>query len=192
MAMKLVFAVLAVLSFAYANAQPPPDLRSELEAMYDADQGPARSGEIDAQSPQFAAAIQQQQSRDEANLLRLKTIIATHGWPARTRLGDKAARTAFLVIQHADEATQEAYLPLLRAAVDAGEARADDLALLEDRILVRQGKLQRYGSQLRSADGVLEFYPIDDEAHVDARRKSVGLPPLAEYARQLGLKYPAK
>jgi len=30
----------------------------------------------------------------------------------------------------------------------------------------------------------------EDKAHVDERRRSVGLPPLAEYAKMFGLSYP--
>jgi len=56
-----------------------------------------------------------------------------------------------------------------------------------------EGKKQIYGSQLRQNDkGALEFYPIDDEPNVDKRRQAVGLPPLAEYAKQFGLVYRPK
>lgn len=62
--------------------------------------------------------------------------------------------------------------------------------MLEDRVRVADGKPQLYGTQL--ANNPLRFEPIEDEAHVDARRSSVGLPPMAEYARMFGLSYPAK
>ena len=97
---------------------------------------------------------------------------------------------AFLVVQHTDQSTQEYYLPFLKAAVEEGEARPQDLALLEDRVLMRQGKRQRYGSQLQeNGNGGWKFYPIEDEVNVDERRKSVGLPPISEYAKQFGFKY---
>ena len=38
----------------------------------------------------------------------------------------------------------------------------------------------------------LELYPIEDAAHVDERRKSVGLTPMAEYLKLFGLDYPAR
>jgi len=39
------------------------------------------------------------------------------------------------------------------------------------------------------ATGKTEFFPIADEAHVDERRASVGLEPLADYAKGFGLEY---
>jgi hypothetical protein len=35
----------------------------------------------------------------------------------------------------------------------------------------------------------MEFFPIADEAHVDERRASMGLEPLADYAKNFGLDY---
>jgi hypothetical protein len=96
------------------------------------------------------------------------------------------------VLQHADYTYQKKYLPLLRKAAADKELRADRLAILEDRVLVNEGKKQLYGSQLRTnARGEWEFCPIEDEANVDKRRKSVGLGlgPLSEYAKQFGLEY---
>jgi hypothetical protein len=81
----------------------------------------------------------------------------------------------------------------LRKAAADRELRADSLALLEDLILMREGKKQIYGSQLQTnAQGQLEFYPIEAEANMDKRRQSVGLEPLAEYAKHFGLEYHSK
>ena len=144
----------------------------------------------DTSSPAFIALAKEQHAIDEANLRRLRQIVSSNGWPALSAVGDKASVAAFLIVQHADPTTQKEYLPLLRASVQSGEARAEDLALLEDRVLMADGKKQRYGSQLQAKDkGGWEFYPIEDEQHVDERRKAVGLPPLAEYAKQLGVEY---
>jgi len=66
---------------------------------------------------------------------------------------------------------------------------------LEDRILMREGKKQIYGTQLHSGpktNGKLELYPIDDEEHVDERRAIVGLQPLAEYLKQFGMEHKPK
>jgi hypothetical protein len=97
----------------------------------------------------------------------------------------------FLVIQHADLATQERYLPIMREAVKNGKALASDLALLEDRVLTRNGKPQIYGSQLQEnhTTGKYEFAPIQDAANVNKRRASVGLPPLEDYAKMMGINY---
>lgn len=83
----------------------------------------------------------------------------------------------------------------MRKAAAAGELDKSALALLEDRVLTNQSKPQLYGSQLHNnpLTGKLEFFPIADEAHVDERRASMGLGPLADYAKGFGLDYvPAK
>jgi len=87
---------------------------------------------------------------------------------------------------------QEKYLPLLKKAASKEDARPADVAMLEDRVLVKRGKKQVYGTQLRSGPetgGKLVLEPIKDEKHVDKRRASVGLMPLKEYLRHLGIEY---
>ncbi|KQQ47163.1 hypothetical protein ASF61_00455 [Duganella sp. Leaf126] len=123
---------------------------------------------------------------DVANANRLVQIIDTFGWPG-LRFAGPASQTAFLVLQHADDATQRKYLPLLRQAVERHDALGSELAMLEDRLLVAEGKPQRYGTQLGGEP--LHFQPIEDEANVDARRRSIGLPTMAEYAGLFGLTY---
>jgi hypothetical protein len=58
-------------------------------------------------------------------------------------------------------------------------------ALLTDRVLVHRGEPQRYGSQFDIVDGRLVPAPIADLPGLDARRASVGLPPMTEYVRML-------
>jgi hypothetical protein len=44
-----------------------------------------------------------------------------------------------------------------------------------------------YGSQLRDGKGgKLELHPIEDRAHVDARRAAMGMEPLADYLARFG------
>lgn len=62
--------------------------------------------------------------------------------------------------------------------------------MLEDRVRIKEGKPQLYGSQL--SGNPLCFDPIEDEAHVDERRRSIGLEPLADYAKRFGLAYTPK
>lgn len=54
--------------------------------------------------------------------------------------------------------------------------------MLEDRVLVHQGKPQRFGSQFNAGpDGVFRFAPISDTVGLDARRAAVGMLPLSQY-----------
>lgn len=128
---------------------------------------------------------------DSINLIKVKDILNKYGWLGPDQIGQAGAEAVFLVIQHADSLTQVTYLPMMREAVKIGKARSSSLALLEDRILTKQGKPQIYGSQLREnpQTGKSEFFPIADEANVNKRRASVGLPPLEEYAKLFGIEY---
>lgn len=145
----------------------------------------------DEKKKRTSALWQKQHKLDQKNVKRLVEIINKYGWPTRSLVGKEASVTAFLIIQHADLAHQKKYFPLLKAAVAAGEADPDDAALLEDRILMREGKNQIYGSQLRFNEKTqrLELWPIEDEKNVDARRATVGLEPLADYLKRFGLEY---
>ena len=80
---------------------------------------------------------------------------------------------------------------MMRAAVKEGNAKASDLAYLEDRVLLRQGKKQIYGSQIYydGETGAFFVQPLEDPDHVDARRASVGLEPLADYLEYWDMKW---
>ncbi|AQQ69532.1 hypothetical protein Mag101_11405 [Microbulbifer agarilyticus] len=141
-------------------------------------------------SEELRALWQRQYKVDVENLAQLEKIIDEHGWPKRSKVGDKATQGAFLVLQHADLAYQQRYIGLVRAAVANGDFSGASLALLEDRILMGEGKKQLYGTQVTSGeDGALELWPIEDQEGVDERRAELGLPPMSEYLRRFGLEY---
>jgi hypothetical protein len=51
---------------------------------------------------------------------------------------------------------------------------------------MNQGKPQVYGTQFISgADGKLVLYPSESAELVDERRRSMGLPPMADYEKKL-------
>lgn len=117
---------------------------------------------------------------------RVTKILDERGWVGPDVIGTEAGSTLFLVIQHADLAIQQKYLPMMRAAVKKGAAVPADLALLEDRIALRTGRPQIYGSQIARdpETGTLCVDRLEDPEHVDERRASVGLEPLAAYTRR--------
>jgi hypothetical protein len=121
--------------------------------------------------------------KDSLNLIKVKSILDQYGWVGADVVGRQGNSTLFLVIQHADQATQEKYLPVMREAVANGKARGSDLALLEDRTALGQGKRQIYGSQIGRDPETLMYYvsPLDDPDNVDKRRAEVGLEPLSVY-----------
>ena len=64
------------------------------------------------------------------------------------------------------------------------------VALMEDRILMENGRKQKYGSQLRSqGDGPLLLYPVEDPEHVNERRAAMGLETIEAYLKRFGIDY---
>lgn len=148
------------------------------------------------ESKQYKALLSETSLADSINLIKVKEILNKYGWLGPDIIGNNGSLTLFLVIQHADLKSQIKYLPMMEAAVKNEKASAANLALLQDRIQVMQGKKQIYGSQIYSdpKTGKQTIGPIDDEENVDKRRASVGLQPLELYAKIFGIKYtlPAK
>ncbi len=133
-----------------------------------------------APSEEVLALQKKQDEIDKRNLARLEEIVRQHGWPGRSLVGEAASMAAFLILQHTDLSSQKKYFPLLTKAVAEGEARPADAAMLEDQILVREGKMQIYGTQVRfdpATGAKLELYPIEDEGRVEERRAAVGCCP---------------
>ena len=130
----------------------------------------------------------EQNEVDSLNLIRIKEIIEENGYPGKSLVGDQSS-TAWLVIQHADLKTQEEYLPVLQDAADKGELSRSSFALLVDRVRMRKGEKQLYGSQIQMNNGKYEIYPIEDESNVNRRRAEVGLGPLEDYVKHWGIEY---
>ena len=180
------------------------DLREELERMGKEDQSRReemmslmRQGLGDpAARKRFDEAGVAQREIDTRNMNRLREILQREGWPGFRRVGKQAGNAAFLILQHAGLEDQKEYFPLLKEAALRREASPADAAMMEDRILMREGKNQVYGTQLVSdkQTGKLELWPVENEEEVDSRRAAVGMPPLGEYLKGFGLEYhpPAK
>jgi len=128
---------------------------------------------------------------DSINTVKITSIIEKYGWLGADVVGEYGNSTFFAVIQHSDLKTQEKYLPIMREAVKNGRARADQLALLEDRVALKEGRRQIYGSQLGMDPVTKKTYvcPLEDPGNVDARRVEVGLPPMQEYLEPAGIKW---
>jgi hypothetical protein len=172
------------------------ELRAELERLRDEDQAlrlkaMSVANEHGRESDVYQTFREEALAVEAKNLRRLVAILDEHGWPGVELVGEKAESGAFLLLQHADLATQRKYLPLLREATAAGDAPTTQLPLLEDRVRLREGKPQLYGSQIvPGEDGKPTVWPIEDEETVDERRATVGLEPLAEYVKRWGIVLP--
>ena len=129
--------------------------------------------------------------KDSINLIKVTAILDKYGWLGEDVVGRQGNSTLFLVIQHSNQTTQEKYLPIMREAVKSGKASGGSLALLEDRVALRQGKKQIYGSQIGQDSDLKLYYvlPLEDPDNVDKRRAEVGLQPLSDYVNHWQIKW---
>lgn len=126
---------------------------------------------------------------DSINLLKVKKILDEKGWVGKDKVGAQANSALFLVIQHSDLETQKKYLPMMKEAVTKGNASPGSLALLIDRIEIREGRKQIYGSQIgiNQKDKTYYILPLTDPDNVDKRRTEVGLGPISDYVKNWNL-----
>ncbi|MDW3195394.1 MAG: DUF6624 domain-containing protein [Cytophagales bacterium] len=117
--------------------------------------------------------------QDEKNAKRLDEIFGRYGWPDRSVTSRMANKTAFLIVQHNFE-IQEKYLPVMLESAKKGETPAGYVAYLQDRILMKNGEPQLYGSQMLILNGEQFLWPIADMEKVNERRKEMGLSTLEE------------
>lgn len=119
------------------------------------------------------------------NAERLRAIITAQGWPTPSLVGAEAAEAAWVIVQHSigEPDFQRRCLRLLQAM--PGEVPPLQVAMLEDRIRVFEGKPQRYGTQFDwDEQGQLSPHPIEEADTVDERRRELGLLPLEEDLQQ--------
>lgn len=178
----------SVLDKVKVNVLPSmPALHDELLAMASRDTEVRTSFQAEGEH-HSGATLKSVMEVDRANLARMKAIVKVQGFPTTAQVGPDGVEAAMLLVQHADvdPGFQQSVLSLAqpRAGKDVS---GDTFAMLEDRVSIRQGHPQRYGSQLDFKDGhLVPQQPIDDLEEVDKRRDSVGLMPLQSYICMVG------
>ena len=127
---------------------------------------------------------------NEKTELRLCQMLKEFGGPTKDRLGEDGLNAAmFLLKSSVRLQLQVALFPIVVESVKKGELSKAEFADYFDRVRVRAGLRQVFGTQAVISNGVLVLEPIEDEAYVDDRRKQYGLPPLAIYLRYLEASY---
>ncbi len=127
------------------------------------------------------------QDLDENNTYNLIKIIDRYGFPTKEMVGRDGMEAVFFIIQHSpDKEFQSNQLNNIQNSVDNGGLDPQHYALLFDRIAIRNGKKQKYGTQL---DGNLNLKPVDDYEMLDSLRMSMGLMPINMYVSFLKGKY---
>lgn len=188
----ITLAAIAVSMTACSESALNEELRVELLEMGRIDQDVRfrfmdrlnESGPTFLRSAEFRVLVDEQNEIDEANFLRLTQIVDEHGWPSIALVGEDANGAAWLILQHANIERQRRYLPLLREEVSRNGALASNLAMLEDEISLADTGEQIYGTEIKMENENVFVAPVIDPAGLDARRASVGLPPMEEYLKE--------
>ncbi|MFB4306599.1 DUF6624 domain-containing protein [Actinomadura sp. GTD37] len=124
---------------------------------------------------------------DRRNTMWLARLVRRDGWPGIAAAGADGAHAAWLLAQHADRkpGVQRMFLEAMRDAVGRGDAARKDLAYLEDRVRVNDGRPQIYGTQYGMTGTVFGPLPIEAPESLDERRAAAGLQPMAEYDAEM-------
>lgn len=172
----MLLLALALPASGFAETVARPDIREQLLEMARRDQDARHSATDKPGGGNLMFQV------DQANLPRIKEIIAKVGWPGKSMVGEDGARAAWLLVQHADldPAFQREMLAKIEPLVQTGEVSKKDYAYLYD----RTHDPQRYGTQ-GECHGEAGWKPraIEAAESVDQRRTDVGLPPMSEYIK---------
>jgi uncharacterized protein YlaN (UPF0358 family) len=155
-----------------------PSDSERLVAIYEVDQDSLRACP-DAESLTDDQFVQLNRACDamvkeinSANLALVERMMPKAGWVSNKVYGQKAATGAFLVVQHTDDpVVQKRYLPIIEQMAASGDASPSEYAMLHDRAAVREGRLQRYGTQMHCVAGRMVPQPMEDPDRVDERRR---------------------
>ena len=168
-------------------------LRSQLLIMRDKDQavrGFAGGRQVSGMTPDMLAKLP---ATDAELTLELKQIVDQKGWPTIALVGMEASNGAMLILTHtADHAWQAKLLPQLEQLADARRIDASQLALVIDKELISEGKLQRYGTQFKFVNGEMAMYGVEDPGGLDQLRARALLPPMKVYKETLAQIYHLK
>jgi hypothetical protein len=138
------------------------------------------------------------EENDSLNLVRIERIIKRYGYPGKSLVGEPENESAWYVIQHSNKI--ETYFPIIKEAGVKGELPMTKVAMMEDRLLMSQGKEQLYGSQgkgifivenpTKAEDMIHIIWPIKNPEKVNELRKSVGFETtVQENARRMRIEY---
>lgn len=140
----------------------PTDLKSKAEAM-------------GLKEEEYSGDLWSRQSAiDQSNMEFVEKIFNTRGYPGTSMVGESANTAAWYVLQHSDKIEQ--YFPVIKKAGEDGELPYRLVAMMEDRLLMQQGKPQIYGTQGKSYDDERGsfIWPIENPESVNERRMEAG------------------
>ena len=171
----ILFLPLTLLLIACSQKPDYSNIQKTLEKVYEEDQMYRSSNNFSSQQQEF----------DLKNTKIVAKIIDSLGWLSEKEIGHKANIALFMTIQHAPSLEiMEKYLPILKAASEAGKANKKQYAYLYDRVETLNNRPQLYGTQFNIDNkGNIVFKDIKDSASINERRKNMNMEPLEVYIK---------
>lgn len=151
-------------------------IQSYLDEIYDLDQNMRIAGDINI-------------ATDRRNIIVIVSIIEKCGMPTLSQVNQKQLNTIWLVLQHTENFIRKKYFPILKNSCENGDLSKSKIAMMQDRILMNEGKPQIYGTQITTdiKTHKLKLYNLTKPETVNKRRKEVGLGPIQEYLKNWDL-----
>lgn len=190
--------ILIIFAFGLASCGKRPEekgLSKELSAILDSvayrdqhfrSQLDSVSGKFGADSDQIKELWILINQNDVKNQRIVSKVLDTNGRLTPDLVGEERSSTLFYVIQHAPHSMQKKYLPMLQRAVKNGDAKSEHLAMLEDRVFLKDGEMQKYGTQIAFNPETEEYLLLNvfEPDKLNERRNSMGLWPIEDYLKE--------
>lgn len=182
----LIFLFIFLLFSAVSGQTLNNSLREELLKMEEVDQKARRECVKLNADGQANCLLKTAETIDKPHTKRLEEIFAQYGFPGVKLVGKDGFAAFMLLLQHStSDSLREKSLKPIKKAFKRKELSPQEYANFVDRLLVHQGKPQIYGSNFETKDGKLVMTKTKDLKNLDKRRRKIGLPPIAEYAKML-------
>ena len=149
-----------------------------LDTIYELDQGMRQNGNL------IDTAI------EHKCLNKAISIIENCGIPTLNEVNEHQMTALWLVFQHTHHNIRKQYFPLFLKSAENGDLKMSQIALMIDRMLMQEGKPQKYGSQVQAGCQTdWELYNLENPETVNKRRFEMGMIPLKEYLHNYGIKF---
>ncbi len=174
------------------------EYREKLMDLFERDQEVRREGEAFFRNtkpgtpigPAERAVLDKQAKASRDHIAELKKLMAKWGFPGYRKVGGDATAAAINLTQHAkDTGFMNNFLAGLKKAQETGDASKADVAELTDRVLIAEGKKQRYGTMVSVQGKKIAPTAVEDPKNLDKRRAEMGLPPMEDYLERIKERY---
>jgi hypothetical protein len=185
----LIFLLLSSPVIAFSQAKIDSALYKKLGEMFKEDQKwrieSAKLYNHQKSDYDQATVDKNWETTDKTNQDEAKRILNKYGYPGYSLVGESGSGRYWAIVQHCDDdvAFQQKVLLLMKKEVDRKNASGENYAYLKDRVLTNLKRKQLYGTQGIRDPKTKKWapLPISDAAHVEARRKAMGMIPLKQY-----------